>query len=519
MSDIDMEPPSPSLSYKAYEEQMLSRPTTPSSLPAETTTDCGKRRAAMTRLKNQETMIEGYRKFLATFKAEKDEHGVHQQLRESLEETIAARNQLVSELRTMPPCLDQSCPDHTELKIKLPQVDIPIKPPQKKRKNVKNNADDFVFPNKTARPTTPTPVLQPIDVQNSFTDLVQDPDLPTDNSVEIPKIPPPLPVYLKVNNNYRKQLDQLKVKFPEITSKTSGKYLKLNLESHEEQKELVNFMDKDKDYQFYVLPPKDKKPIKIVIKGLPGCTKPDEIINDLEHQGYSDCSCNQLISKRTKLPLPFFLVTLTRNKENLTIFDLKHVGHMQVKIEGYSVKGTTQCFNCNDFYHTAANCHMTPRCLKCGKAHLTKNCEIKERQENPFCINCEVYGHTACYTKCPKFPKPKNGNPITNRNKKVFTSNNVVEGISFANMVTGKTKNSDPQPTNTNRPKPERQSHPNPPPSDETNSSDFQDIISLFKIVSNIFKQFPKLKQIIPDLKKTNDFKKQACMLLEALWD
>ncbi|GFY30536.1 uncharacterized protein TNCV_3522991 [Trichonephila clavipes] len=89
---------------------------------------------------------------------------------------------------------------------------------------------------------------------------------------------------------------------------------------------------------------------------------------------------------------------------------------------------------------------MTPRCLKCGKAHLTRDCDIKERQENPYCINCEVYGHTACYTKCPKFPKPKNGNPITNRNKKAFTSNNVVEGISFANMVSGKPKNNDPKP-------------------------------------------------------------------------
>ncbi|GFT94694.1 hypothetical protein TNCV_435001 [Trichonephila clavipes] len=113
-------------------------------------------------------MIEGYRKFLTTFKEEKDEHGVHKQLRESLEETIAARNKLVSELRTMPPCLDQSCPDHTELKVKLPQVDIPKKPPQKKRKNVKNNADDFVFPNKTARPTTPTPVLTPISVNKTL---------------------------------------------------------------------------------------------------------------------------------------------------------------------------------------------------------------------------------------------------------------------------------------------------------------------------------------------------------------
>ncbi|GFW42291.1 uncharacterized protein TNCV_1207461 [Trichonephila clavipes] len=162
---------------------------------------------------------------------------------------------------------------------------------------------------------------------------------------------------------------------------------------------------------------------------------------------------------------------------------------------------------------------MTPRCLKCGKDHLTRDCEIKERQDNPYCINCETYGHTACYTKCPKFPKPRQGNPIVNRNKKVFTSNNVVEGISIANMVAGKTKNTDPQPANTNRPKPERQSHPNSPPSDEINSSDFQDLISLFKIVSNIFKQFPNLKQIIPELKKTNDFKKQACMILEALWD
>ncbi|GFW26922.1 uncharacterized protein TNCV_1377631 [Trichonephila clavipes] len=150
-----------------------------------------------------------------------------------------------------------------------------------------------------------------------------------------------------------------------------------------------------------------------------------------------------------------------------------------------------------------------------GKEHLTKNCEIKERQENPYCINCETYGHTACYTKCPK---PKKGTPLENRNKKAFTSNNVVEGISFANMVSGKTKNNDAQPTTTNRTN-SGQSHPITPPTDEINSSDFQDLIALFKIVSNIFKQYPKLKQIIPELKKTKDFQKQACMLLEAIWD
>ncbi|GFU71114.1 uncharacterized protein TNCV_1216381 [Trichonephila clavipes] len=466
MSDIEMDPPSPASSYKSYQER-ISRPVPPISTPAESTTDCGKRRSAMIRLKNQETMIEGYQKFLTTFKQEKDEHGVHKQLQESLKETITARDQL-----------QNRSPDHP-------------------------NASTYTNRGK----------------QFLCEFRAQDPDPSTDNAVEIPSIKPPQPIYLKTNNNYREQLNQLIEKFPDLKFKTSGKYIKLNLDSPEDHKDLVDFMDLDKDFQFYVIPPKDKKPIKIVIKGLPGCTKPEDIINDLEHQGYSDCNCNQLISKRTKLPLPFYLVTLPRNTENLTIFDIKHVGHMQVRIEGYSVKGTTQCFNCNDFFHTAANCHMLPRCLKCGKEHLTKNCDIKERQDNPYCINCETYGHTACYTKCPKFPKPRQGNPIENRNKKAFTSNNVVEGISFANMVSRKTKNNDPQPIKTNSNNSERQSHPNTPPTDEINSSDFQDLLALFKIVSNIFKQFPKLKQIIPELKKTNDFQKQLCMLLEAVWN
>ncbi|GFU15601.1 hypothetical protein TNCV_1171001 [Trichonephila clavipes] len=55
---------------------------------------------------------------------------------------------------------------------------------------------------------------------------------------------------------------------------------------------------------------------------------------------------------------------------------------------------------------------MQPRCLKCGKNHATRNCLVKERQENPFCINCQDYGHSAFYTKCPKFPQRKKRNPF-----------------------------------------------------------------------------------------------------------
>ncbi|GFX74588.1 uncharacterized protein TNCV_1158051 [Trichonephila clavipes] len=100
----------------------------------------------------------------------------------------------------------------------------------------------------------------------------------------------------------------------------------------------------------------------------------------------------------------------------------------------------------------AANCFMKPRCLKCGKEHATKNCHIKERLINPFCINCQDFGHSACYTKCPKFPQPKKGTAFTNPiKKKNFVGKWTKEGISFANVVSGEICSQTPPENNNNK--------------------------------------------------------------------
>ncbi|GFV71242.1 hypothetical protein TNCV_2429891 [Trichonephila clavipes] len=56
----------------------------------------------------------------------------------------------------------------------------------------------------------------------------------------------------------------------------------------------------------------------------------------------------------------------------------------------------------------ASNCHIKPRCLKCGEAHQRADCQIKS-VENMYCINCEAYSHIANYSKCPLVPKPRKG--------------------------------------------------------------------------------------------------------------
>ncbi|GFU77655.1 uncharacterized protein TNCV_3723171 [Trichonephila clavipes] len=98
-----------------------------------------------------------------------------------------------------------------------------------------------------------------------------------------------------------------------------------------------------------------------------------------DHAPASFTTCRIIMSESSDYmelsPSKFDQVSAARNLEILG---------SQVKVEGYLVRGITQCFNCNNFYHTAANCFMKPRCLKCGKDHATRNCHIKERQENPF---------------------------------------------------------------------------------------------------------------------------------------
>ncbi|GFY26488.1 nucleic-acid-binding protein from transposon X-element [Trichonephila clavipes] len=282
----------------------------------------------------------------------------------------------------------------------------------KKRKNrTKESSEEFIFPKKTARPVSPISTQDPTETKNNFSDLEQDVEhpLPTNENVIYetitPPTNPPYPVMLKIKDNFRDQMKLIINKFPNLRNRIVGDVVKMFSNDHEERRSRIQFLKTDIDFEFYVIDVKKDKPIKTVIKGLPNSSRTDDITSDLADVGFKIESCTQLTSKRTNPP--FFLIILPRNAHNSKIFDLTHLSYLQVRVEGYLVRGITQCFNCNNFYHTAANCHMQPRCLKCGKNHATRNCLIKERQENPFCINCQDYGHSACYTKCPKFPQPK----------------------------------------------------------------------------------------------------------------
>ncbi|GFW35945.1 retrovirus-related Pol polyprotein from transposon opus [Trichonephila clavipes] len=58
------------------------------------------------------------------------------------------------------------------------------------------------------------------------------------------------------------------------------------------------------DFQFYTIKSKAERPIKVVIKGLPRNTNPEEIKQDLEILGYTPDRVNQLIGRKINAPNP-----------------------------------------------------------------------------------------------------------------------------------------------------------------------------------------------------------------------
>ncbi|GFS98919.1 nucleic-acid-binding protein from transposon X-element [Trichonephila clavipes] len=380
---------------------------------------------------------------------------------QEVEETI---NLAVSDLASFPPCVSPGCPHHDSgLKIITPKNSPDVTPTKRvlnlnsnRISNKRKEESDFEYP-----PLRKTTKKQILNIPNDSISISPNRfSLPSDSNIEeitgsqnaIPVVTPkppsatgptpsgnqnpvstlPPPVMLRITETVRSQMKIINEKFPKIRSRTTGEFIKLYTDNLEQFHELLTFAKKTK-FQFYEIKPKNERPIKVVLKGLPRNFKVEEIQADLEELGFTPEKVNQLIGRRSKQPIPVFLVTLPRSIENLKIFHLKTLSYLSIRVEGYNGKGVTQCYTCNHFHHNSENCHLNPRCLKCGEGHITRECPITERLETAYCINCEMYGHMANWRGCPCFPKPPKGTALNNRNSYTNVYNSIIRpNVSYA---------------------------------------------------------------------------------------
>ncbi|GFY54150.1 hypothetical protein TNIN_268251 [Trichonephila inaurata madagascariensis] len=72
----------------------------------------------MAKLNQLDVLLVGYKKFVAYQKTINDSSAFANQTIKSMKGSQEAKDLLVGEIRTIPPCVDPDCPDHSSLESK-----------------------------------------------------------------------------------------------------------------------------------------------------------------------------------------------------------------------------------------------------------------------------------------------------------------------------------------------------------------------------------------------------------------
>jgi hypothetical protein len=168
-----------------------------------------------------------------------------------------------------------------------------------------------------------------------------------------------------------------------------------------------------KGIQWHSYEDKQNRDIRVMIKNLHHSIDPTDIVNQLNQQGLKATSAvnkqkwltvEQKLERRTNglpevVPLDMFIVSFDKDTNIDNIYNIKSIYNSKVQIEPLrKSKIIPQCKRCQAYGHTQNYCHKAPRCVKCGKPHLTQDCN-KPATEEPKCTHCGK-NHPANYRGC-----------------------------------------------------------------------------------------------------------------------
>ena len=200
---------------------------------------------------------------------------------------------------------------------------------------------------------------------------------------------------------------------------------------------------------YYTYTPREEKLQTVMLKGLDNTFSEKEILEELKTKETVELNFKKIVrfeTRKSKLDnkqLPLFLVQLTADSKLNKLKEIKTVGYHIIKWDKIRKTDSIQCKNCQRLGHTASNCKMQYRCVKCSENHKPKECKLNKEnkvdKDKLFCINCNKFGHPASYRGCPtllgikKIHTREKQEALNKRNKKIQSIENYVnDNISFA---------------------------------------------------------------------------------------
>lgn len=223
--------------------------------------------------------------------------------------------------------------------------------------------------------------------------------------LEIPKkvkIPPIVTIDAKIEDIKKMLLD---VDVTNFNLKFTSLGIKIFCESLTDFKKVCDGLKMLK-WQFFTHDVQSAKLTKFVLSGLP-VMEIDDVKAGLLNAEIKFVDVKIMRTKNVNPSHALYLVYF--DNKSITLQELsrtKYLNHVVIKWSVYiqARNGPTQCNNCQLYGHGVKNCHLSPKCAKCGKSHSTNTC-IKDQQSNaefiPKCCLCGQ-SHSSKSRDCPK---------------------------------------------------------------------------------------------------------------------
>lgn len=289
-----------------------------------------------------------------------------------------------------------------------------------------------------------------------------------------------------------------------VTFKILREGYNVTLESLNDHIALKEFLAKQK-IPFYTYTTADKKPLRLVLKGVHHSYTPADITEDLSTKKITAIGVQPMFGKG-KVCMDMFIVNFENGtKVSELIKTVKFVCHQTVTWHSYIKKDVgTQCRKCQRFGHAASNCGLEYRCVKCPHRHAPGDCPLEDDQP-ATCVNCNS-AHPANFKKCPVYTKyaenlkksqgktGKNKSNTKNANTVNFSSKSsaVNNNQSYSQVLKGNIENKD-------------------------NNLNF-----MSKEINNLFncsltELLQKIQSFVPEYKKVNDLMLKKIMIIDFL--
>ncbi|GFT55618.1 nucleic-acid-binding protein from transposon X-element [Trichonephila clavipes] len=270
----------------------------------------------------------------------------------------------------------------------------PLLTPRSKGRKAKRSvdADGFAPPKQLVRkvrsprstpPPSPTPSSAPI--LDSAT-LEEQGEEGMDTNIDVPlsqeevpvatKKPRIPPFFVSPKGDWRQLVALAKLIAPSFQSQMSGRFLKVTVADDVDYRALSKWLESSGvEFKSFML--KQDRPVKVVIRGLPSNTEPEEIKAEIEAEGFKfeDLSDENF---RTKAPMPLFYLQIKTVRMRQKIYDFTEVFGTRIEVKPFD-RGNkvNQCWRCQGWFHSSEVCHLPPRCVKCAGPHAAKDCTLE----------------------------------------------------------------------------------------------------------------------------------------------